>query len=261
RDPAPRSRSRDQEACTPPCGSSLRRGERGTRRCGNRRASILPRGDASWQGAAPQRRHEGSARRAVGGPVHNGAMAMTRQALPSSFSPATARWFEESFDAPTPAQAAAWEAIDRGDDTLVVAPTGSGKTLAAFLTAIDRLASGPAPADRPSGPGRAAAGPGRGGERGGGAGRGRRSTSVLYISPLKALGVDVERNLTSPLVGTARTAESLGEVRRPLSVGVRTGDTPAAERRRLVTHPPDILITTPESLFLMLTSQARETLR
>ena len=188
-------------------------------------------------------------------------MAMTRQALPSSFSPATARWFEESFDAPTPAQAAAWEAIDRGDDTLVVAPTGSGKTLAAFLTAIDRLASGPAPADRPSGPGRAAAGPGRGGERGGGAGRGRRSTSVLYISPLKALGVDVERNLTSPLVGTARTAESLGEVRRPLSVGVRTGDTPAAERRRLVTHPPDILITTPESLFLMLTSQARETLR
>ncbi|ATG54509.1 ATP-dependent helicase [Brachybacterium ginsengisoli] len=176
-------------------------------------------------------------------------MATTARALPSSFSPATATWFEESFDAPTPAQSAAWEAIERGDDTLVVAPTGSGKTLAAFLTAIDSLAGRPAaPASRVVGP----------------TSRRKRpvgSTKVLYLSPLKALGVDVERNLTSPLVGTARTAERLGIPHAPISVGVRTGDTPAAERRRLIAHPPDILITTPESLFLMLTSQARETLR
>ncbi|WP_122941201.1 ATP-dependent helicase [Brachybacterium sp. EE-P12] len=164
-------------------------------------------------------------------------MATPAPVLPASFSPAAAAWFAESFEAPTPAQAAAWEAIERGEDTLVVAPTGSGKTLAAFLTAIDRLAGTPAPA------------------------AGTARTSVLYISPLKALGVDVERNLTSPLVGTARTAERLGERRRPLSVGVRTGDTPPAERRRLATSPPDILITTPESLFLMLTSRVRETLR
>ena len=169
--------------------------------------------------------------------------------LPASFSPATATWFAESFDAPTPAQSAAWEAIERGDDTLVVAPTGSGKTLAAFLTAIDRLSTS-LPVEEPTG--RA----GTGAQR-----PGRRTTRVLYLSPLKALGVDVERNLTSPLVGTARTAERLGTPRIPLTVGVRTGDTPAAERRRLISHPPDILITTPESLFLMLTSQARETLR
>ena len=162
-------------------------------------------------------------------------MAPTRRSLPAAFSPATSAWFAESFDAPTPAQSAAWEAIERGDDTLVVAPTGSGKTLAAFLTAIDRLITEPAP-EAPT-------------------------TSVLYISPLKALGVDVERNLTSPLVGTARTAERLGHPHRGITVGVRTGDTPAADRRRLATRPPDILITTPESLFLLLTSQARETLR
>ena len=176
-------------------------------------------------------------------------MALSRQMLPASFSPATATWFAESFDAPTPAQSAAWEAIERGDDTLVVAPTGSGKTLAAFLTAIDHLATSH-PVEEPT------ARAGTGAKR-----PGRRTTRVLYLSPLKALGVDVERNLTSPLVGTARTAERLGTPRIPLTVGVRTGDTPAAERRRLISHPPDILITTPESLFLMLTSQARETLR
>ncbi|MGO2721331.1 MAG: ATP-dependent helicase [Brachybacterium tyrofermentans] len=182
-------------------------------------------------------------------------MAGTRHALPSSFSPATATWFAEAFEAPTPAQSAAWEAIERGDDTLVVAPTGSGKTLAAFLTAIDRLATAdPAPAGSS---GMDSSIPQRGGR--GRAARG--TTSVLYISPLKALGVDVERNLTSPLVGTARMAERLGLPRSSVSVGVRTGDTPPAERRRLVTHPPDILITTPESLFLMLSSQARESLR
>src|SRR5699024_5283691 len=123
-------------------------------------------------------------------------------------------------------------------DTLVVAPTGSGKTLAAFLTAIDALAfpREPATMAQPTG------------------------TSVLYISPLKALVMDVERNLTSPLVGTTRAAERLGLTHRDVTVGVRTGDTPASERRRLVSHSPDVLITTPESLFLMLSSQARESL-
>jgi ATP-dependent Lhr-like helicase len=189
-------------------------------------------------------------------------MSSPRRVLPASFSPATAAWFTESFEAPTPAQAEAWEAIERGDDTLVVAPTGSGKTLAAFLTAIDRLASGAHHPDRPSGrQGRHGPQDRRGQHQKAQQGRAARgTTSVLYLSPLKALGVDVERNLTSPLVGTARTAERLGQQRTEISVGVRTGDTPAAERRRLATHPPDILITTPESLFLMLTSQARETL-
>ncbi len=191
-------------------------------------------------------------------------MAMPRLRLPSSFSPATAAWFEESFEAPTPAQAAAWEAIGQGRDTLVVAPTGSGKTLAAFLSAIDRLAvADPSAPEEDRSDLIASEDDDRavGGARRAASGNGRGGTSVLYISPLKALGVDVERNLTSPLVGTARTAERLGHRRRRLSVGVRTGDTPPTERRRLATHPPDILITTPESLFLMLTSQARETLR
>src|SRR5699024_10649850 len=121
------------------------------------------------------------------------------------FSPATAAWFREPFAQPTPAQAGAWQAIADGQDTLVVAPTGSGKTLAAFLTAIDALAfpREPATMARPTG------------------------TSVLYISPLKALGMDVERNLTSPLVGTTRAAERLGLTHRDVTVGVRTGDTPA----------------------------------
>src|SRR5690625_3213498 len=138
------------------------------------------------------------------------------------FSPATAAWFRESFAQPTPAQAGAWQAIADGQDTLVVAPTGSGKTLAAFLTAIDALAfpREPATMARPTG------------------------TSVLYISPLKALGMDVERNLTSPLAGTTRAAAPLGLTHRDVTVGVRTGDTPASERRRLVSHPPDVLITT-----------------
>jgi ATP-dependent Lhr-like helicase len=154
------------------------------------------------------------------------------------FSPATASWFRETFGAATPAQSGAWRAIADADDTLVIAPTGSGKTLAAFLWEIDRLA-----ARDPSDPAPVASG-----------------TSVLYISPLKALGVDVQRNLTSPLVGARRAAERLGTTHRAPSVGIRTGDTPPAERRRLAAHPPDMLITTPESLFLMLSSQARSTL-
>ena len=154
------------------------------------------------------------------------------------FSAPTSRWFREAFGSPTPAQEGAWRAVSAGQDTLVVAPTGSGKTLAAFLAAIDHLAFGRGD-DADDAPG----------------------TSVLYISPLKALGVDVERNLTSPLIGTMRAAEVLGHPHRGIEVGVRTGDTPPAERRRLISHPPDVLITTPESLFLMLSSQARETLR
>ncbi|WP_308799920.1 ATP-dependent helicase [Agromyces silvae] len=166
----------------------------------------------------------------------------------AAFSPATRAWFTESFAEPTTVQTGAWQAIARGDHALVVAPTGSGKTLAAFLWAIDGLhtpaggsggvpAEASVPADAP------------------------RSTRVLYLSPLKALGVDVERNLRAPLVGIARTAQAQGVEPPQVSVGVRSGDTPPAERRRLVTNPPDILITTPESLFLMLTSAARETLR
>jgi len=151
------------------------------------------------------------------------------------FSGLTRDWFTGTFAEPTPAQAQAWSAIADGDNTLVIAPTGSGKTLAAFLWAIDRLAS--------SEPRPASAG-----------------TRVLYVSPLKALAVDVERNLRTPLTGIGRLAERSGSPAPQISVGVRSGDTPPAQRRELITRPPDILITTPESLFLMLTSAARETL-
>ena len=152
------------------------------------------------------------------------------------FSPVTREWFSGAFAAPTPAQAGAWEAISTGAHALVVAPTGSGKTLAAFLWSIDRLSSSPPPEDL------------------------RQRTRVLYISPLKALGVDVERNLRSPLVGVGQTARRLGVPVPDVTVGVRSGDTTSQDRRLLVRTPPDILITTPESLYLMLTSQARETL-
>ncbi|OBG26808.1 ATP-dependent helicase [Mycobacterium alsense] len=149
------------------------------------------------------------------------------------FSAVTREWFLGTFTAPTTAQAQAWEAIAGGDNTLVIAPTGSGKTLAAFLWALDGLAAAP---ERPAG------------------------THVLYVSPLKALAVDVERNLRTPLAGLTRIAERRGLRPPDISVGVRSGDTPPAMRRQLIAHPPDVLITTPESLFLMLTSAARETL-
>jgi ATP-dependent Lhr-like helicase len=138
------------------------------------------------------------------------------------FSPATRAWFETTFDEPTPPQQRGWPAIATGAHVLIQAPTGSGKTLTAFLSAIDRLNATP--------------------------GEGLR---VLYVSPLKALNYDIERNLRGPLAG----------LQSQLRVAVRTGDTPQKERRELLKEPPDILITTPESLYLMLTSQARETLR
>ncbi|GAB3618075.1 ATP-dependent helicase [Okibacterium endophyticum] len=156
------------------------------------------------------------------------------------FSPATREWFAGAFDAPTSAQAGAWDAISRGSHALVVAPTGSGKTLSAFLWSIDRLISLPR---EPRGEALSAP-----------------ATRVLYISPLKALGVDVERNLRAPLTGITQTALRLGEEAPRVTVGVRSGDTPASDRRALIASPPDILITTPESLFLMLTSAARKTL-
>ena len=162
-------------------------------------------------------------------------MASTHAAL-GRFASATRSWFTDAFAAPTPAQEGAWTGLDSGADVLVVAPTGSGKTLAAFLSAVDSLLHAPPPDDP------------------------LRRTRVLYVSPLKALAVDVERNLRSPLVGITQAAARLGEDYTPVTVGVRSGDTTQQERRRLATRPPDILITTPESLFLMLTSAARETL-
>ncbi len=153
-----------------------------------------------------------------------------------AFSEPTREWFRAAFAAPTPAQEGAWEAIAQGRHALVVAPTGSGKTLSAFLAGIDRLLT-----EEPPEP--------------------ARRLRVLYVSPLKALAVDVERNLRAPLTGIRHTATRLGTELPELRVGIRSGDTPAHERRRLSTSPPDILITTPESLFLMLTSQARESLR
>jgi len=157
------------------------------------------------------------------------------------FSPATHDWFRGAFPEPTAAQLGAWEAISTGSHALVVAPTGSGKTLAAFLWSIDQLISTPRDATAET------ADP-------------TTRTRVLYISPLKALGVDVERNLRAPLVGVTQTAKRLGLAALGITVGVRSGDTSTQDRRVLAKTPPDILITTPESLYLMLTSAARETL-
>ncbi|MGH8824508.1 MAG: ATP-dependent helicase [Jiangellaceae bacterium] len=153
------------------------------------------------------------------------------------FGPPTRQWFAGAFAAPTAAQEGAWRAVADGRNALVVAPTGSGKTLAAFLWALDRLAAEPKPKDV------------------------KRRCRVLYVSPLKALAVDVERNLRAPLAGIGQAARRLGIPEPDLTVGIRSGDTPADERRRFQRTPPDVLITTPESLFLILTSQARESLR
>ncbi len=156
------------------------------------------------------------------------------------FGPAVRAWFSSTFEAPTDAQARGWAAIARGEHTLIHAPTGSGKTLAAFLWCLERIARQPSPRlER--------------GQRG--------SVRTLYVSPLKALAYDVERNLRAPLAGIALAAQRLGEAPPQISIASRTGDTPADARRDIVRHPPDILVTTPESLYLLLTSQAREVLR
>jgi len=214
------------------------------------------------------------------------------------FTPATREWFTGAFPAPTPAQLGAWDAISSGHHTLVVAPTGSGKTLSAFLWALDSFirrstseggaqdaaldvarpqsrtgrqdsTQGPLPGlDAPDSADRAGgehAASGTGGSlkaKAAAAARKHASagTRVLYLSPLKALGVDVERNLRSPLIGITQTARRLGVPVPEVSVGIRSGDTDPATRRALASHPPDVLITTPESLYLMLTSKARETL-
>jgi ATP-dependent helicase Lhr and Lhr-like helicase len=153
------------------------------------------------------------------------------------FSEPTRAWFTGAFAEPTAAQEGAWQAISSGGHALVVAPTGSGKTLAAFLWSLDRLAGTPPPADE------------------------QARCRVLYVSPLKALAVDVERNLRAPLAGIGQAAARLGLPRPEIQVGTRSGDTPAEERRAFAKRPTDILITTPESLFLLLTSAAREALR
>ncbi len=153
------------------------------------------------------------------------------------FSPATRAWFAASFAGATPPQAQGWPAIAAGDHALLCAPTGSGKTLAAFLWCLDRLATEPVPDDP------------------------RARLRVLYVSPLKALVHDVDRNLRAPLAGIGFAAERLGLPAPAIRVGMRTGDTPADERRAFGRNPPDILVTTPESLYLLLTSEAREALR
>ena len=156
------------------------------------------------------------------------------------FSPAVRAWFESAFEAPTPAQVGGWASISTGRHTLIHAPTGSGKTLAAFLWCLDRLVRNPSAPQTREAPG---------------------SVRVLYVSPLKALTYDVERNLRAPLHGIALASERLGEPEPRITIAGRTGDTPQEERRELARRPPDILVTTPESLYLMLTSAAREALR
>ena len=158
-----------------------------------------------------------------------------RDAL-SPFSPAARAWFESAFAAPTAAQREGWASISRGDHTLILAPTGSGKTLAAFLWALDHLLTGEPVADD------------------------RLRCRTIYVSPLKALTYDVERNLRGPLIGMGNAAARMGTTLNDVRVGVRTGDTSSKERREIVRNPPDILVTTPESLYLMLTSQAAEIL-
>ncbi|OFT36865.1 DEAD/DEAH box helicase [Corynebacterium sp. HMSC08A12] len=165
---------------------------------------------------------------------------MADDPLDSFYAPVAA-WFRDVFAEPTIVQTQAWRAISAGQNALVVAPTGSGKTLAAFLWSLSRLSGGSffndAPTPEKSSP-----------------------TKVLYISPLKALGVDVSRNLAAPLAGIARVADAMGETAAPVRVGVRSGDTPQSERSKLLRNPPEILVTTPESLYLMLTSKAAATL-
>jgi ATP-dependent Lhr-like helicase len=153
------------------------------------------------------------------------------------FDPVTAEWFKAVFDAPTAPQRMGWPVIARGESALILAPTGTGKTLTAFLWCLDRLMLHPRPEDR------------------------KKGTRIIYVSPLKALAVDVERNLRSPLAGIANMARRRGVTFHEPTISVRTGDTPQRERARYRRDPADILITTPESLYLLLTSQGAESLR
>lgn len=155
----------------------------------------------------------------------------------AGFHPVTEAWFRAVFDAPTTPQRAGWPVIARGESALILAPTGTGKTLAAFLWCLDRLMLQPLPEGH------------------------RKGCRILYVSPLKALAVDVERNLRSPLAGMANMARRMGVAFREPTISVRTGDTPQRERARFSRQPSDILITTPESLYLLLTSQAADALR
>jgi ATP-dependent Lhr-like helicase len=164
------------------------------------------------------------------------ATASAADAALGLFHPITARWFRAVFDGPTAPQVEGWPAIARGESTLILAPTGTGKTLTAFLWCLDKLMMRTAP-------------------------EAERGCRVVYLSPLKALAADVERNLRSPLVGIANMAKRDGVTVRMPEISVRTGDTPQKERARFRRHPGDILITTPESLYLMLTSEAGEALR
>ena len=168
-------------------------------------------------------------------PVHPPMSAMHEPCEPDPlaiFQPPVRAWFAHALGSPTPAQVLGWPPIAAGRSTLLLAPTGSGKTLAAFLAAIDRLMFAPAPARE-------------------------RRCRVLYVSPMKALAVDVEKNLRAPIAGIRTAAGSAGAPHHVPTIGVRTGDTPAPERARMLRDPPDVLITTPESLYLLLTSRAQ----
>src|SRR5579859_5888217 len=153
----------------------------------------------------------------------------------ASFHPVTARWFREVFDAPTAPQRQGWPVIASGESTLILAPTGTGKTLTAFLWCLDRLMLHAPPQTA--------------------------GCRIIYISPLKALAVDVERNLRSPLAGIANMARRMGVPVHDPEISIRTGDTSQKERARFRKDPAEILITTPESLYLLLTSQSSESLR
>ncbi|TMB46308.1 MAG: DEAD/DEAH box helicase, partial [Deltaproteobacteria bacterium] len=195
------------------CGPGLRAAARGGG-CGRRRHAAL------YPGPARREKRVGVAARGC----YESRVAV-------AFSPLVARWFEERFGTPTPAQAAGWPAIARGADTLIAAPTGSGKTLAAFLWSLDRLL------------------------RAAGTGGLEERTDVVYVSPLKALGNDVQRNLARPLAEMRALAEAAGAPLPEIRALVRSGDTPASERRAMGRRPPHILVTTPESLYILLTAE------